>query len=912
MRKTLALTLLLTACTSQSPTTSTTKPSDSKDISVEIARNQTGKFIINGHESPPKPLVTISQRLLHEPTRRAVKLSNGFTLLLQQNKTAPIVASRIYVKAGSITEQQYMGTGLSHVLEHLVAGASSGKRKESENALLLQQIGNDSNAYTDHDHTVYFITTTADKFPIALDLLADWTTAADFTREQFDREFQVVQREIEMGEAEALRTFYIQAGATRYLENNARHPVIGYKPAFQKLTFEDAKAYYKQMYVPDNMIISIAGDIDLDAAEKLALEKFGSVPRKVVPVIANPPENPVIAPRTTVSRADVKQARVMWTFPTTNLFSPDLYATDVLASILAGGESSILVRKIRDDQQLVVDINATNDTPRHADGGLEIVATLDPEKILPAQQAILAALNNLIKDGVTDDQLKAAKAHTSASLVYDNQTAEQQASRNAYDFLATGNINFTTTYVRGIESVTAAQVQASAKKYIVENRLLTTALLPLNAADPFAKAAAQSTPAITEAPTKKIVLANGLTLLFTKNTTAPLVAIQLSTLGGLLAETDATNGTGNAMMSLLTRGTTSRTAEQIAELLDTTATSLAGASGNNTFAISAQCLKQHTNTTFDLFTDILLNPKFDDKELEKLRPQLLAAIDQAAEDWFDEGYKITKEEYYKDSPYKRLPEGTAAVVSKLTTAQIRDHYKTFLLNPKQSVLSIAGDIDEETALAFAKKLEAIPARTTPAPLAATSTAAPAHTVSRHTEKKSAIVFLAFPPGATINAPDRHALILLSTHLGGYSSPGGSILHETLRGKGLVYTVQASNIPSVTPQGGGIFMITALGEPDKAAQITAAITQIIANVKANKLTDTQLNVAKDQTITGELLSKQTIAAKAAAKNLDELFGRGHDDSAKFAENIKKITPDQVQTAAQKYLQSPTIITLTPNK
>ena len=91
-------------------------------------------------------LATVQQRLLDEPTRRVLKLSNGFTVLLQQNRTAPVVAARIYIRAGSFTEQQYMGCGISHVLEHLVAGATSGKRKEQENALLLQQIGNDSNA----------------------------------------------------------------------------------------------------------------------------------------------------------------------------------------------------------------------------------------------------------------------------------------------------------------------------------------------------------------------------------------------------------------------------------------------------------------------------------------------------------------------------------------------------------------------------------------------------------------------------------------------------------------------------------------------------------------------------------------------------------------------------------------------
>jgi zinc protease len=856
------------------------------------------------------PTSSVAQRILDEPTRRVLKLANGYTIILQQNKIAPVVAARIYVKAGSLTEQKYMGAGISHVLEHLVAGASSSKRKEQENTLVLQEIGNDSNAYTTTDHTCYFITTTKDKWPVALDLLADWTTAADFTREQFNREYQVVQRELEMGEAEAERTFFIQAATTRYLVSPLRHPVVGYKPAFQKLTFEDAKAYYKQMYVPDNMIVSIAGDIDLDAAEKLAVATFSPVERKVVPAIAIPPENPVIIPRRSVAWADVKQARVMWTFPTTDLYSPDLYATDVLSNILGGGESSLLVKQIRDDQSLVYDISSYNETPSAGVGGLSIAATVDVDKILPAQNAILESLNSVIKDGVTEEQLKRAKAQSSATLVYDNQTAEQQASRNATDFLSTGNIDFTTNYVHNLEKVTAKEVQAVAQKYLVEHRLLTTALLPLNAPNPFKVKETSAAAASAKDTTTKSTLKNGITLLITPNHSAPIVTFQLYTRGGALAETAATSGTGNAMMKLLTRGTTSRSHEQIADFLDATATSLSGECGNNTFGVSAQCLKQNAAGAFELFADVILHPKFAPEEFDKLRPQLLAAIDESAEDWSEEAYKAVKEEFYADSPYKRFPVGDAEVVKRLTAEQIRKHYESFFLNPRQSVLSIAGDIDEKTAEEFARTLEAMPAPASPPTIATTSTMNPPHTVTRHTSKQSATIDCAFGPGSAITSSDRYALLLLKTHLGGFASPGGSVLFETLRGKGLVYTVSANNVPSALPSSGGMFLIEALGQPDKSQPIIDAINAIVSDVKNRPLSDKALATVKDQAIAGELLSKQTIAAKSIARTLDELYGLGYENDAHFADNIKKVTAQDIQRAAQKYLQSPTIVILTP--
>ncbi|HVS72575.1 MAG TPA: pitrilysin family protein [Phycisphaerae bacterium] len=848
---------------------------------------------------------TVSERIPKGPDRRVLKLSNGFTVILQQNKTAPVVAARIYVKAGSLTEQQYMGAGISHVVEHLVAGATSGKRGEEENTLLLEQIGNDSDAYTTNDHTCYFITTTAEKWPVALDLLVDWTTDADFTPAQFAREYQVVQRELEMDEAQADQTFYTHTASTRYLENPAGLPVIGFKPAFQKLTYEDAKAYYKEMYVPDNMIISIAGDIDLDDAQQRILKEVANIPRKKVPAIALPPEPQVMVPRVRVSHADVKEARVMWAFPTTSLFNDDLYATDVLANALGGGESSILVQKLRDQLGLVVQISCDNDTPRYASGTLEIAAILAPDQIPDAQKALLATLHDVAANGISPDSLQRAKAAARASMIFGDQTAEQQAIRNALDYLATGNIDFTQDYVHHLENVTADQVKAVAAKYLRPDHLLTTALLPLNAKDPLAvtaTAAAQTQPA---SAIQRTVLPNGLTLLISRNPAAPVVSFQLYTLGGLLAETKDDNGVGAAMMALMTRSTQSRSHEQIADFLDLTGTTLSAQSGSNSFALSMQCLKEHAPDAFQLFTDIALHPKFTDDELNRIRSELLASIDEATEDWFGEAMKFTREAYYANSPYRLMPDGDLAYVTRMKAADAQTHYDHFFRDPQHTVLAISGDIDPAAASQWAQAFAAIPQQSVS--LDKTSTPAPPHRVTRPTDKQSATIMFAFGPGSVVNSPDRYALTLLQTYLGGYQSASGAILFDTLRGKGLVYVVQASNIPG---EDTGMFLIAALGQPQNTSQIIATIQQIIADTKAGKFSDQALAIAKDQAITGQRLSNQTIADKNAARALDELLGLGYQEEDRFAQNINNVTRADLLRVANQYLANPTIVITTP--
>jgi len=853
----------------------------------------------------PRNAVVIA-RLLDEPTRRVVKLANGLTVILQENHTAPAVAARVYIRAGSLTEQQYMGAGISHVLEHLVCGATSIRRKEAENHNLLRSIGNDSNAYTNFDHTCYFITTTPEKWPVAIDLLAEWVTDAAFTPQEFAREYQVVQREIEMGEAEAGRTFAKLIYANRYQVFPAHYPVIGYKPAFQKLTRDDCYSYYKQMYVPDNMVVSIAGDLALDDAQKLVAEKFSHVARQKVPAIALPEEPRVTAPRVMLGRADVRQARAAWAFPTVDLFSPDLYALDVLANILGQGDSSILVRTLRDSKQLVTTIGASNDTPRFAPGELEIVAELPADNIVAAQDALLETLRQ-VKSKIDPAAVAKARAQTSAALVYGRQTAEEQASENAADFLATGNIDFSRLYVERIGHVTPEQVRAAAEKYLQPSALLTTLLLPLAAPAPeLTKSSAAEKNADARHVTK-ITLANGLTVLLCPNTAAPLVSMHMYVLGGLLAEDAATNGTGTAMMELLGRGTASMTHDQIADFFDSTGGSFQTASANNTFAVSATCLKQHTTATLDVMADMILHPAFTPQELDKIRPQLLAAIDQSTEDWFGEGYKFLRESYWENGPYKQLPTGTRSIVEKLTAEQIRQHYATYFRNPAHTVLAVYGDISVSEVNRWAQQFSTLPAND--APLHLQAARAPARTVTHPSRKQSATVFYGFGPGLTFTDADRYPMIVLQTILGGYGSPGGSWLHETLRGKGLVYTVQAQNIPAPFP---GLFMIVALGEPQNVPKIIDLINQRIADARKGAFTAQEVALAKDQTITGEKLQDQTIAGQAAAQALDELYGLGYDQRTKFAAQINKVTPADLVRVAQKYLAEPLIAITAPEE
>jgi zinc protease len=900
--------LLMAACQPAKPVSferGVTIPATGGTPAASASAGGLGEAEVTGSANAATP-AEVAARLLDEPTRRVVRFTNGMTALLQQNKTAPVVSVRLYVRAGSVTEERFAGAGLSHIVEHLVAAAATGRRPQEENTRLLLQMGNDSNAYTQADQSSYYITTTAENWPLALELMVDITANSEFSRAQFDREYKVVQRELELNEAQADKIFYGQSLATRYIESPARFPVLGNKAAFQTLTFEDCQAYYKRMYVPDNMVLSIAGDMELDSAEARVLSQIRGLRRRPAPAIAIPPEPPVTGPRRSVAHADVAQARIQWAFPTTDIYGADVYANEVLTRILGGGDSSLLVRKLRDEKMLVADLRAVDTTPRYVAGQLGITARLAADKAPAAQEALWAVLEDLVAQGtgVTEEALARAKAQVNADYVFDHQTADQQAVHNADDYLIAGDIDFGAHYVKRIQAVTRDEVLAAARKYLRRDRMLTTLLLPLKAGDPFVATQSAATVPAGPVEVKKIVLPNGFTVLLSRNPAAPLACYNLYTLGGLLAEDESNNGIGAVMMNLMPRETETRAHGQIADYLDASGTALAGIAGSNTFQLSMACVKERAAEAFGLFTDVALHAKLSAEQLNEVRHAVLAVARSTSDEWSLEGYAIARGAFYASSPYKRMPEGNRGVIDTLTSAQVGAHYRQYFLNPQHMVLAISGDIDPAAAAKWVAPFAALPPQN---PTLNTFTViADPQRVVKPTDSASAVVVLAYP-GVTSTSPDRFALTLLKTYLGGFSAPSGSLLHETLRSKGLVYTVKAHNI---TGPAGGMFLITALGEPQNAGAIADTIVGMIESVKQGNVPDARFEAAREQAITGEKLSRLTVADISSQQAVNELFGLGYDEETRFAGKIRGVTKEQMLRAAQGYLTEPTVVIMTP--
>ena len=826
------------------------------------------------------------------------KLDNGLTVIVKPMRIAPVVCVRSIVHAGSMYEAEFLGCGISHLVEHLVAkgalhdGANSGQKTETRSA--VSEIGGQSNASTSSSRTQYYISAASGKAMQCIDLIADWMSCCEISADEFQREHGVVQRELELGKDDARRQMWYAHSADAFGSHPAAVPIIGYAKALQALTVEDVRTYHRRMYVPDNMVFTIVGDVDGEAALQRACKAFAGFDRGRTPDLSLPKARALPGViRTVGPHAELKEAVQEMSFQTIGLVHEDLHALDVLSTILGRGESSRLATKVRREQRLVTNISCGSWTPDWGKGLFNVSFRADPNNADKAEAAVLVQLRAVAADGVTEAELARAKRQMIAEFVHSQQSVESVSSMLATDYLTTGDVTFSSNYTKRIQAVTAEQVRAMARKYFTPDRMAITRLVP---PEQFASAKA-STGGAGNASTRQFTLDNGLRVVLNSTDAVDLASMAFATKGGLLAETPETNGLGSLMAAVSTKGAGELSAQEIAEFFAKAGGRLAGSCGNNAFYWQATVLNDSFDKALDILADVVQRPTFDENELEILRPSALAAIGRVDESWSSQLQQFFRSKFFPGGPYGMLSTGCKDVVGAATAQQVAAHHKRFI-KAGDSVLAVFGNFDAKAAEKRIRKLFA----DVPPGKASWDLPGPTKLPKRgqlhvlKTEKKVAGVIVAAPGMTVENLQDRFAVDVLDTIISGYRLPGGW-LHTELRGKQLVYVVHAYNWMGLAP---GAFVVYAAGQPEKALEVIEIIRRNLRRAAKYKPTREEIAQAVNVILTAELLGNQSLGSLAMSAALDELYGFGYDFRSKLEAHYAKVTPADVARVAKKYL------------
>ncbi len=817
-------------------------------------------------------------------------LHNGLTVVIKSSHKVPLVAVWLIVKTGSATEGRFAGSGISHFAEHMIFKGTP-TRAVGEIEKQIKSYGGYINASTSHDTTEYHLIVKSEHLKETLELLSDCIANPAFDEVEFEKEKQVILNEIRMNRDEPSHKVSLLLWENAYLAHPYKYPVIGYEDLFKRIKREDLIEYHKANYIPNNIVLSIVGDIKNESTLQAVEETFGKLPREAG-IETNASQEPLQMSmrRAEGEVAELKLSHLLLAFHSTRLADEDLYSLDLLAAALGQGESSRLYRKLVRDERLAYSASAFNYTPK--DPGLFVIGlTLEEDKIEVALDEVLKELDRLRVHSLSRAELNKVKRSMLSEYIYERESIEAQAHDYAMNYALTGDYDFLKWYIKGINSVKASDVLKVAGKYFKREKL-TVAILKSKAAG--IAGASKPTPKIGKGfDIKKIILPNGVTTLMYEDHATPIVSIHILFKGGVRVEDEKVNGLSYLTSNMLLKGTKSRSAEWISKEVESRGIILASFSGNNSFGISLKCLKDEFDFSLRLIADILKNPTFPESELKILKEIQLAGVKAQEDDIFATASNTLLKTIFKTHPYKMNYLGTRESINNLKRDDLFKFYKRFVV-PDNMVVAIFGDIDiKKIERAMSRAFNNLQgSRFEEAVVLNEPEQKGPRESTRQMQKEQAVLMMGYP-GTDVKNPDKYVLEIINSIL---TRQGGRLYMDIREKLGLSYTLGSFSALGIDR---GFFAFYVATTSENIEAVRQMLLKGINLLKAEGPTEEELNHAKADLLGGYFRGLEINSKMGFKVGLDELYGLGYKDIFRYSDEIQSITSEDVMEIANKY-------------
>ncbi len=816
-------------------------------------------------------------------------LPNGLEFIVKEDHAAPVVSVQVWVRTGSCDEGALRGSGISHLVEHMVFKGTADLGPAAL-ARRVQAAGGYLNAYTSFDRTVYYVDAPVEGLDAALDTLTDLVARAAFPEDEFEREKDVIRREIDMGEDDPGSQHSHQLFETIFSTHPMGEPIIGHLELFNRLTHAQMTAYYRERYVPDNMFFVIAGPVSAAQVEKKLAARLGHVPRGGRPPVLVPDEPEQLGRRETHTEFSTDLSKLTFAWRVPGLTHPDVPALEVLSEILGQGRSSRLFRRLREEKALVHAIGASCYTP--PTGGVFAVSSeLDFDKRDATRAEVLALIEEIKERGVTEAEVTKAQKMVLGEQLEGLTTMRGLAGDLGSNWHAARNLDFTRDVIESLERVTPATVQEAARTYLREQTLTVVSLNPRGS---LAKAAARRKRK-SGPPVDKYEWSNGLTLLVKEDRRVPLVSLHAGLRGGILAETRGAAGLSRLFSRALIKGTTSRSAEEIATLLEESGGGISTESGGSSWSVNIDLLQPDLAMGLDVLADVLLRPTFPEAEVKREKEVQLAAIRAEADRLTSVAFKELREALFGPHPFAWDRNGTAETLSKLDSATLKKFHRRLAVTGNL-VLAVFGDVERLDVKRLVEDafvdLPAGPRVTSPAKAGFASGLKGSITREVLKDKKQAVLAVGVPTVDVLH-PDRAALDLLDEAC---SDMASRLFLRIREEQGLAYYTGAFQIMGMAP---GAFVFYLGTSPEQLDHAQSELLDEIHQLARHGLDEEELERVKASWLGKHVIGRQSPESLARGCALDELYGLGYDHHAAYAEKIQSLTADEVRRLAKKY-------------
>ncbi|MBC2604883.1 M16 family metallopeptidase [Pelagicoccus albus] len=825
--------------------------------------------------------------LLKEPVERYV-LPNGLTVLLKQDRSSPVCSVQVWVKTGSIHEAEHLGSGISHFVEHMLFKGTE-KRPGKEISRVVHESGGYINAYTTFDRTVYYIDMPAENATVAVDVLADSVFASVFPAEEVDKEREVINREIAMGEDDPDNRVMHALFETAFNKHPYRYPIIGYKDVFNRISRDDLVGYYKNRYVPNNSVLVIAGDFENATIRASVEEHFGKFQRSSLAPVYLPEEPLQLSDRRQDLYEDVQISRVAMGFQVPGLTHADTPALDALALALGHGDSALLYQHLREDKQLVHHVDVSNWTPGNV-GVFYVSMLCDPDKQQEALAEMKSYLRSLEESDFTQQIVDKVCRQLLVNEVNSRKTASGQASRLGTAEVVVGDIGYARNYLKRISQVTASDLKRVLDAWIRWDRLTIVTMNPKSDLDKESQDTADEKATLDF---EEIVLSNGCKVLLRENKRLPNLHFRIALEAGALFEPEGKQGLTALLSTMMTKDTAKRSALEVAEAIEGAGGSFYEFSGNNSLGFSVEVLPSDTELALDLIEEALLRPAFKEDVFDLEKESHIAGIKENLDDIVTAGRHELRKRFFGEHPFSIAGSGSLDTVESITLDEVKKFWKAIVVGGNITI-GVSGQFDRSL---LKDRLESLLGKVeeTNLPRREVAFLKPSdpgvHRLKM--DRQQAIVFHAYP-GPGLKAEDYYVSEVADELFSGMSSELFDRVREKLS---LAYFVRSSRLVGLDTS---MFYFYAGTSPERFEEVIVELDRETKRVMSG-VAEEELLRCKKRLKAAKRMSMQTNSSCASQAVLNGVYGLDVNEWRTYDQKIDAVTVQSLRDFAEKYFR-----------
>ena len=620
-------------------------------------------------------------------------LPNGMRVALRQTSSNS-VGLYCFVRTGSIHEEEYLGSGISHYLEHIVSSGSTSKRTEAEYLEMEASIGALVNAYTTYDHSCYHMQVDIEHVDTALGMLSEQLMYCIFEENEINRELEVILKEMVYRESTPFARVYQKFLETAYSNSYQRFPVIGYPEYFVKLTREDLIKYYNRRFTPHNMVFVAVGNFDIDEMYAKIANAFVEFVRPPSVEIFLPTQPVPVSTYTVMEESDIELASVLISRPIPSDNPADYFALTMASEILFGKRTSPLFKYFVEDTMLVNYIYAHASYSPFNNSMLftsfEVNEIENIEKVIKLlnEKYLEFTKPKKINQKMLDDVIKKYETN----FFMQDYDIDEIASEIGESMLNYNIPNFEEITINELKKVTIADVQRVIAEHFLGNQVIFYAL-PTGKKSYFENSSDAN---IVKTDFQRITLNDRVNLLYRQNTEKPVVRLAVQIPSSTHHETANDYGTLEFMFDILFTGSKKYPPMQLSDWMEDRSisyqTNISRSGSNFTFT----CMANDLDGLVERIIDCLTNPLFAESEIDLMKTKYYAwYMRQLSMPNYAHENFINKNQFLNPRAFLTNLE-EYSILSKLTRNDLSNAFQKYITADNILIL-IDGDISETKA-----------------------------------------------------------------------------------------------------------------------------------------------------------------------------------------------------------------------